>query len=202
MKRNIRKNIKLNEEQQKLVTQYYPLIFRVLQKYGYLKDNAMEKFNEDWYGIAAIGLCLAARDFDESRGVKFETFACNYIEHEIIRHYRIYNTQVRNQILFHLYYADAPCQTKDVDVDNIWEIIPGNENVENTVVLKILAEGLLAKEKKEKTVTILKLYMNGYTSVDIAKMMGISQQAINARIHKFANKIKKQYSCLDELQIR
>ena len=52
----------------------------------YYKKDLIEK--DDLYSIANIGLLKAIDNYDLNKGVKFSTYACNYILYEIKHYYR------------------------------------------------------------------------------------------------------------------
>ena len=58
----------MTEEQKKLAEDNHNLIYFYARKYHMSKQDF-----EDMYGILAIGLCKAARDYDESRGRAFSS---------------------------------------------------------------------------------------------------------------------------------
>ncbi len=60
----------MTEEQKKLAEENHNLIYFYARKYHMSKQEF-----EDMYGILAIGLCKATRDYDESRGRAFSTVA-------------------------------------------------------------------------------------------------------------------------------
>lgn len=70
--------MQLTEAQASMVEQNHNLIYVFLQKRGLSEENA-----DDWYGVAALGLCKAAMHFDESKGCKFSTLAFVCMENEI-----------------------------------------------------------------------------------------------------------------------
>ena len=57
--------MKLNDEQRKLVADNHNLI------YQYLIDNNLPQ--DEYYDIAAIGVCKAAMGYDASKGINFST---------------------------------------------------------------------------------------------------------------------------------
>ena len=63
--------MRLTPEQQKLVEENHDLIYHML---NYHRLN-----HEDYYDIAAIGLCKAALIFKKPKKVQFSTFACHVI---------------------------------------------------------------------------------------------------------------------------
>ena len=66
----------MTPEQQKFVEENHGLIYGFLNKYHY---------SMDYYGDAAIGLCMAAQNFDPSFGAKFSTYAYKVMSNYCIR---------------------------------------------------------------------------------------------------------------------
>lgn len=69
-------SIQLNDEQRKLVADNHNLI------YQYLIDNNLPQ--DEYYDIAAIGLCKAALKYDTSKGA-FSTYVYKAIKNNISR---------------------------------------------------------------------------------------------------------------------
>lgn len=70
--------MKLNKEQQKLVSDNHDLIYRFLN----VRRLSMDAV-EDWYGAAAVGLCKAAYIYDSKSGCDFETLAYIAMNNEL-----------------------------------------------------------------------------------------------------------------------
>ena len=66
----------LTNAQQELAAANHNLIYAVLNKH-----NLPE---EDYYDIAAIGLCMAASTYDASKGAAFSTYAYRVIANEVL----------------------------------------------------------------------------------------------------------------------
>ncbi len=75
------KNIEKNENQ--LVEDNYKLVWSVVNKFHYLKEE-----KEDLFQSGCIGLIMAAKKFDPTRGNAFSTFAIPYILGEIKNYLR------------------------------------------------------------------------------------------------------------------
>jgi RNA polymerase sigma factor (sigma-70 family) len=83
----------LNTTQKKLVEENLPIVDRILYmltKSQYIKSSVER---EDLIQAGRLGLCVAAKNFDDSRGVKFTSFAWPYVRGYII-HYLRDNTRV------------------------------------------------------------------------------------------------------------
>jgi len=66
----------MTPEQQKMVEENHSLIYSFLQK---------KQLSLEYYGDAAIGLCMAAIKFDPNYGTKFSTYAFRSMETHCIR---------------------------------------------------------------------------------------------------------------------
>jgi DNA-directed RNA polymerase specialized sigma subunit len=70
-----------------LITDNLGLVRKMAHKYvKRVTDNALDY--DDLYGEGCVGLIKAAEMFDETKGFKFSTFACNYIAGFILRSIR------------------------------------------------------------------------------------------------------------------
>jgi len=58
---------KLSSQQRKMVEDNHELIYRFLKHYGLSED--------EYYDVAALGLCRAGLYYQENKGMKFSTFA-------------------------------------------------------------------------------------------------------------------------------
>lgn len=71
----MKNNRALTQEQQKLVEDNHNLIYSILRK--------MNLSDDEFYGIAAIGLCKAAMSYGKSNKVVFSTYAHHVMHAEI-----------------------------------------------------------------------------------------------------------------------
>lgn len=69
---------KLNDEQRRLAEDNHALI------YVALSECCKPDEREEYYGVAAEGLCKAARTWDSSRGVRFSTYAVKCMVNECL----------------------------------------------------------------------------------------------------------------------
>lgn len=82
-------------DEQKLIEDNYKLVWSVVNKFHYLKEE-----KEDLFQSGCIGLIMAAKKFDPSRGNAFSTFAIPYILGEIKNYLRSKNhVKVSKKIL-------------------------------------------------------------------------------------------------------
>ena len=74
-----------------LVKQNLGLVGLVLK--GIVKEN---QDRDDLFQIGSIGLIKAAQSFDESKKIKFATYACQCIQNEILMEFRRQGGKSRN----------------------------------------------------------------------------------------------------------
>jgi RNA polymerase sporulation-specific sigma factor len=72
-----------NQNFNHLIEENYRLVWSVVNRFSYIKDD-----KEDLFQTGCIGLIMAAKKFDETRGFAFSTFAMPYILGEIRNYLR------------------------------------------------------------------------------------------------------------------
>lgn len=172
--------MKLNDEQRKLVEQNHNLIYSAMRDFGVYR----KKF-DDYYDVAAIGLCKAAIYFDETKGT-FSTFAYTHIHSELKKQIRsenaLYRKSDKDSVSYNVKISqndDSNTYAKDVLlIDENFE-----ENLIFTLHFKDKLETLKNKDKK-----IIMLTVCGYTQEEIGKIFGISRQAVQQHIYKMRHR--------------
>lgn len=167
----------LNDKQQTMVEDNHNLIYSFLANRGLSLDAV-----EDWYGTAAIGLCKAAITYDESRGVKFSTYAYVVMENEIRQIKRKERRQVQaEESLGTAFYGELTIEDTVKDP---------NDFVDDVVFSDTIVDVLRSRCDRDRLV--IDLIMNqGYSQKKAAGEVGISQPQA-CRIYKsFINSILK-----------
>lgn len=151
--------MRLTLEQQTLVEKNHNLIYAMLHKYKLPID--------DYYGIAAIGLCNAALAYDPTKG-KFSTFACRVMINELFGEIRRENAKKRGKR-----------KTISMDSDNGERLvgnIPSYDDLEERAMcLDALAEVAKLPPKQREVVAML---IEGYTYQEISERTGYSCTAV------------------------
>ncbi|ERJ12820.1 sigma-70 family RNA polymerase sigma factor [Haloplasma contractile] len=88
-KRVKKKTTTENNDYNRLVEANYKLVWSIVNKFSYLRDE-----KEDLFQSGCIGLVLAAKKFDRNYGTQFSTFAVPYILGEV-RNYLRYKNQIK-----------------------------------------------------------------------------------------------------------
>lgn len=176
--------VPLTIEQAEMVSQNHNLIFLALHRMGLPTEGNVE---EDWYGVAAIALCRAARNYDPERGYTFSTFAMRVIHNGLAVAIRDRNSGKKiPPECVSSYNKIVPIETdKDQEYSSL---LPSPTNVERQVLTKVSVEKVKSKmtEKENRVLTLAEL---GYSNEDIGKIIGVS----HSRITQIKAKFKKKY---------
>ena len=169
-------NDRLTSEQQKLVSDNHNLIYKYI-----IKNNIDE---EEYYDILCIGLCRAAKVFDESKG-RFSTIAFRCMENELNSYKR---SQMKKSVIpEHLIISyDSTLQTYgeyDFSISELTndDCIDDDMGFESAFVE---FENKLSKNEK----FIVSLLLNEVSQTNIAKMLGCKRQNVNYHMKKIREK--------------
>lgn len=171
---------KLTEEQQKLVAENHNLIYSFLHHYHFEI--------EEFYDIAAIGLCRAAANFDASRGNAFSTYAYKAMYSQIL----LFKRQEKNKKAIpphQIISYDSEVSNEEGDTSFFVNSIASKENLEKEVVFTVFFEDYVQSLKNEKDKKILELLEKGYSQKEIAEIFGCSR----SRISMIKTKIKRHW---------
>lgn len=143
---------------------------------------------EEWYDIAAIGLCKAANTYNNDKS-EFSTYAYKCMYTTIIMEKRKENamrTIPQNQIVY--YENQVNESSKDNDTSTFLNYIPSKQDIENETISALSLENIeneLVGNKKK----VFLLLREGYTQCEISKIIGISKQ----RVSKIKQEITEKY---------
>lgn len=161
----------LNDTQRDIVSENHGLIHHMLKKMNLQWD--------EWYDVAAIGLCQAAMKFDITKGYSFATFACTCIRNKILVEINAQHYQKRYCPM--MYSLDsvidpiAKTTYKDIIEDTNFSYSSSEWSIDFEIY---------TKNMKEIDRKILTLLWDGHTQSEIAAMVGISVQAVNQHVFK------------------
>lgn len=156
----------MTEEQRKQVAENHNLIYAFLNKH--------QLPIEEYYDLAAIGLCKAAEKFNPGL-LEFSTYAyyCmrSMISHEL-RKERKLSRVPKEQLV----YYQAEKEGRDGKLQ-VWEI-PAKESVEEQIVGKVAAQNFMdsLEEREQK---ILNLLEQGFTQQEVSTAVGVSQAYVS-----------------------
>lgn len=159
--------VPLTEEQKELVEKNHNLIYDFAHKRNILNVD-------DYYGILAVGLCKAAKSYDESRGYAFSTLAFKCMDNELKDVLRRYDLSVNKHTLSY----DDESFPKDFPDSRTYR------GMQYAIMLDSLTMKLNSKEVK-----VLSMIADGDTQNEIAEKMGCKQQNISYYIKQIKKKI-------------
>lgn len=160
----------MTELQKKIVEENHKLIYDIIYKHNWEL--------EETYDLCAIGLCRAAMTYDNTKGVKFSSYAYKCMHNEVIGQFRKSQAQKRNVLLQSL---DA--NIVDTEVCTLHDIVSNGLSAEDELVL-LNINGLNKKELKA-----VKLASDGYNTTEIGRIMNISQSYASRLLIKAQNKL-------------
>ena len=159
----------------------------------------MYKYNldvEEWYDLAAIGLCKAANTYNNNKS-GFSTYAYKCMYTTIIMEKRKENAMriiPQNQIVY--YENQVNESSKENDTSTFLNYIPSKQNIENETISTLSLENIeneLAGNKRK----VFLLLREGYAQCEISEIIGISKQ----RVSKIKQEIVEKYyiggSCIE-----
>lgn len=161
----------LSERQKDFTTQNHNLIYSFLEKYNLDTD--------EFYDLAAIGLCKASANFDSSKGIKFSVYAYRIMLNEILLELRKKRSTYRVPEYLIQSYEEV---LKDETGLTMQDCIPNSSNTEAEALIKIELE-LIRCKLNNKELQVMNLIMDGYTQRQIGQMLNISQSYVS-RIYK------------------
>ena len=144
----MKKQLILTQQQQQLVEDNHKLI------YFYLYRNSLSV--DEFYDVAAIGLCKAAITYNGQ--TKFSTYAYACIKCEIFN--ELHRQKSARKIPMDKQFS-YDTKTMDGYGEEKWSYLSDNKHFEDTVELKLLVESYINKLKIERNKIVLKLYCKG-----------------------------------------
>ena len=173
--------MRMTDEQRKMVEQNHNLIYDFLYK--------QNLDTEEYYDIAAIGLCEAAIKYDSKRS-KFSTFAYRCMKSEV-NHYHAYNTRKRRIPADHIYSYDILLNDNEEECDSyIDKLFESDFNTYEIVEISISFANF-SSELNDREKFIIKCFESGLNQTETAKEIGVTQQSVSQSVKKIRNKWNK-----------
>lgn len=183
-----------------LYKKYQPLITSTATRMYNQAKNQIGIELSDLIQEGMVGLSFAIHHYDEKNGALFYTYARTCIEHKIL------STIISAQRLKHKVLNESISINMGIDGDEQSEIGPllsdESMNPERMLIDNEDEEELqlmIYQELNDQERRILELRMNGFTYVEISKLLDINKkkvdnivQKIRAKLKKMTNKQKKE----------
>lgn len=168
------------QEIDNLITENHNLIYFCLNKWKMPID--------EYYDVAAIGLCRAAQTYDSTR-TKFSTYACACIYNQL--KYTLRTQGAGNRIPPHkqVSFEQELSSSPDNDI-TFFDLVASSNSAESVVLSRIFVDKVLSL-LSDKDKTILHLTISGYIQSEIGKQVGISQTSVSRALNRIGRIIKR-----------
>ena len=143
--------------------------------YSFLKKNNLSI--EDYYGLAAIGLCKAGKTYKGDKS-SFATYAYKCMFTTVMSDLRK-TKRAKSIPEYQIVYYQAELKNNNgVDTSMLMNYIASKENVEINVLSSIMLDEYVRKLKNIDK-KILVLFAEGYKQREISQMVGCSQAKVS-----------------------
>lgn len=174
----------LNDMQKKMVEDNHNLIYSFLLKH---------KLNiEEWYDIAAIGLCKAARCYDGS--TEFSTLAYTAMFYEVCKVIRGRKARKRlsNQFI-HVSMNDIVYQYDKLEI-TYNEYIPSSANTEGMALGKVWVEWFIS-DASLPVLKVLYYRLKGNTYREVGKKIGVTASRCSHLMREIGERYNDGRNC-------
>ena len=171
--------MRMTDEQRKMAEQNHNLI------YGFLNNNNLDE--EEYYGMAAIGLCKAVMSYDHKRG-KLSTLANKCMKNEVIRYIKHINgkTKIPSKNIF-----SYDILLNEDDNESYIDIMLESDFNTHEIVDRSISIANFSKELTDRERFIVKCFESGLNQSDIARDLNVTPQAIYKSVKKIRSKWNK-----------
>lgn len=167
---------KLNDKQREFITQNHNLI------YSFLYANKLDV--DDWYDVAAIGLCKSVLMYDNSKS-KFSTYTYKCMWNQVHIEMRKQNAIRRADDNAVLYYDAMLAYNDDGDECSFLNLIPDLKYDTGKQAMIRIALYDVFRKLNDKEQSVLRLLARGYRQREVATLTSYSQAYVS-RIQKKA----------------
>lgn len=191
-----KQNFKLTPDQQKLVEDNHNLIYFCLNNRKLYEKNKEEFFfrDEDWYGIASIGLCKAAANFNPDLGYAFSTYAIKCIQAEINNAMLRENRKNGLSLGVFIMSYNEELDSSDSQCGDWLELLPDTVDVEKEACDRAMLDdiyGLLTERER----VVIKAVYTGYSQREIGELIGCTQAHVGRIYSNIVDKAFRYKRC-------
>lgn len=186
------KNISLNAGQRELVEQNLTVVKMAIHKSIIVNGNLYGFEYDDLYQEGCIWLCKAAHSFDESREIKFATYAEKVVTNGLRTYCRLMCGKQKHHILM-------PAQSDDEDDGFSAEQLPAEDMLDSLFEEQDIYT-LLQNCKQQYTGTArlgieaIEWKVKGFSGAEIAKMYGVKPNLVGAWISRASSRLKQNHT--------
>ena len=159
----------------------------LIERYNDVVNMKANKFfmvgaeKEDMIQEGMIGLFNAINSYDEKKNDNFKNYASRVVEREIINAIRKENTR-KNSVLNSSVITDISDYLHEENYPEL-DIIAEENNLELL--------GKINSDLSEFEKTVVKLFLEGYTYLDIAKMLNKKPKTIDNALTRIKSKLRR-----------
>lgn len=183
------KNISLNHIQQKMVEEHLSVVKHAIHKNIIVNDNLYGFDYDDLYQEGCIWLCKAAHSFDESREIKFATYAEKVVTNGLRTYCRLMCSKQKHYLLI-------PEQSDSDDDRYTFEQFSNKDMLEQLFEEQDI-HTLLRNCKQQYSGTAklgieaIEWKVKGFSGAEIAKMYGVKPNLVGAWISRASKRLKQ-----------
>lgn len=193
--KNSMKNICMDKKQQRLVEDNLHVVKLAIHKNIIVNDSWYGFEYDDLYQEGCIWLCKAAVSFDETRNVKFSTYAERIVINGLRTYCRLMCSKQKHHILL-------PVQKDHDDEAFSLDQLPAEDTLERLLEEQDIYM-LLQSVKRQYSGTIrlgieaIEWKVKGLSGAEIAKMYGVKPNLVGAWIARAASRLKKNSDLME-----
>ena len=183
------KNISLNAKQQTMVEQNLGVVKTAIHKSIIVNDNLYGFEYDDLYQEGCIWLCKAAISFDETREIKFATYAEKVVTNGLRTYCRLMCGKQKRHV-------SLPSHSESDEEGLSMEALPAEDMLEALFeeqdVLTLLQR---CKHQYSGTARLgieaIEWKVKGFSGAEIAKMYGVKPNLVGAWISRASQRLKQ-----------
>ena len=158
------------------------LVYAVFNRCFYMH----REYEEDLIQEGMLGLLKAVKQFDESRGTEFSTYAFTVIRNEMRQYIRLMKYCPEPVSL------DEPIYNQEGENITLLHIIPAEIKVELTDAQEHTIDLLIEVGKETGNSSIIDMKLAGMSQVDIAEKLGVHPSTVSERMRCCYNLVRQR----------
>lgn len=172
--------MKLNDKQRELVERNHNLIYSFLAKYRLSR--------EEFYDVAAIGMCKAALIYDPHKGA-FSTLVYKVMTQEVL--HKIRDERRKKDVPKEIIESyDALFDSDNAEDVSLSDVLKSDVDVEQQCLNKICID-IFFNSLDGTSLTILNMRAQGCMQQEIGDRVNLSQMQISRRLKKMKEQCRK-----------
>lgn len=173
-----------DQEKTELAEQNMPLVWYAVNQYIGASVEC-----DELYSAALLGMARALSAYDETRGIKFSTFAVTCMNHEILN--LLKDARKRRFDISFDNYTTSPDNGGEIKYESIVSVMTTKGTVPEDIATEIVVRDFV-EQLSERNKEILRLRMNGTMQKDIAERMGVSRSRIEQILLRMRVKLSNE----------